>query len=321
MNYANKGAIKAEQRREFNQLFCAVFGRLINSVLANGRSVSKEQSDESVCEGAATATLTHASAVIPLRLQPGRIFAQRYRIVNLIGRGGTAEVYLADDFLLGQAVALKFLSTAPAARALALNCFQNEVHIARRLFHPSVYRVYDIGEAEGLTYLSMEYVDGENLASLLRRLGKVPRDKALEIGCQICAGLAAAHEQGVVHRDLKPANIMLDAKGNVRITDFGLAGVSEEIQDVCSGTPGYMSPEQVAGKEVTVRSDIYVLGIVLHELLTGRRPPLESCNTDLEKAEKDVIARCLDHDPQMRPASASKVAAALSEFYSVAAAK
>ena len=187
------------------------------------------------------------------------------------------------------------------------------MRVARQISDPSICRVYDIGKAEGLTYLSMEYVDGENLASLLRRIGKVQLDKALEIASQICGGLAAAHDKGVVHRDLKPANIMLDAKGQVRITDFGLAGVSEQIPDVCSGTPGYMSPEQIAGKEVTVRSDIYVLGIVLHELLTGRRPPVEpTSNADLEKTEKDVIVRCLDPDSQMRPTSASKVAAALS---------
>jgi serine/threonine-protein kinase len=214
--------------------------------------------------------------------------------------------------LLGQAVAIKLLSVTGAGRTLALNCFRNEVRVARQISHPNVCRVYDIGEADGLTYLTMEYVDGENLASLLRRMGKLPRDRALEIGRQICAGLAAAHDKGVVHRDLKPANIMLDANGHVRITDFGLAGAPGQIQDVCSGTPGYMSPEQVAGQEVTVRSDIYVLGIVLHELLTGRRPPLEPEDEDLEPAVKKAIDSSLDPDPQKRPASAMKVAAALS---------
>jgi serine/threonine protein kinase len=302
-----------KERQECDQLFCVVFGRLINSVLARGSSTHREQSHEPASRTAAdvTATPTQAASVVSLRLRPGTILAHRYRIAYLLGRGGTGEVYRADDLLLGQAVAVKLLSATGAGRALALNCFRNEVRVARQISHPNICRVYDIGEAEGLTYLTMEYVDGENLASLLQRMGKLPRDRALEIGRQICAGLAAAHDNGVVHRDLKPANIMLDAKGHVRITDFGLAGASEQIQDVCSGTPGYMSPEQVAGQGVTVRSDIYVLGIVLHELLTGRRPPIEPDDEELETAVKKAIDWSLDPDPQKRPACAMKVAAAL----------
>ena len=119
----------------------------------------------------------------------------------------------------------------------------------------------------------MELVDGENLASLMRRIGRLPADKALDIARQLCAGLAAAHEKGVLHRDLKPANVMLDGQGNVRITDFGLAALAESLpgDDVRSGTPSYMSPEQLQGREVTVRSDVYGLGLLLYELFTGRR--------------------------------------------------
>jgi serine/threonine-protein kinase len=174
--------------------------------------------------------------------------------------------------------------------------------------------VYDIGEADGLTYLSMEYVDGEDLASLLRRIGKLPQEKALEIARQLCAGLAAAHDKGVIHRDLKPANIMLDGRGHVRIVDFGIGGLAAQIRDVRSGTPDYMSPEQLAGKEVTPRSDIYALGIVLCELLTGKRPPLKPAGPDttaLDPAVERVIQRCLDPDPRLRPRSALAVSAAL----------
>jgi serine/threonine-protein kinase len=221
------------------------------------------------------------------------------------------EVYRADDLVLGQSVALKFL---PAASEAALSRFRNEVRTARQVSHPNVCRVYDIGEADGLTYLSMEYVDGEDLASLLRRIGKLPQDKALEIARQVCAGLAAAHDKGVIHRDLKPANIMLDGRGHVRITDFGIAGVAAQIRDVRSGTPDYMSPEQLAGKEVTPRSDIYALGIVLCELLTGKRPPLKPADpgtTALDPAVERVIQRCLDPDPHLRPPSTLAVSAAL----------
>ena len=159
-----------------------------------------------------------------------------------------------------------------------LERFRNEVRIARRVSHPNVCRVYDVGEVEGQTFFTMEYVDGEDLASLLRRIGRLPPDKALDIARQLCAGLAAAHAKGVLHRDLKPANIMLDGRGQVVITDFGLAGVADDIRgpEVRSGTPAYMAPEQLAGKEVTTRSDIYALGLVLYEVFTGKRAFAES---------------------------------------------
>jgi serine/threonine-protein kinase len=259
-------------------------------------------------------TVTQPGPGTQVRFHPGAHLAQRYCIVHSVGRGGMGEVYRAEDLLLRQTVALKFLPPAAIANASMLSRFRNEVRTARQVSHPNVCRVYDIGEAEGLTYLSMEYVDGEDLASLLRRIGKLPQDKALEIARQLCSGLAAAHGKGVIHRDLKPANIMLDSEGNVRITDFGIAGAAERIQDIRSGTPAYMSPEQVAGKEVTARSDIYALGIVLHELLTGQRPPLrpaEPGTTALDPAVERVIQRCLDPDPKLRPPSAMAVSAAL----------
>ncbi len=173
------------------------------------------------------------------RFPPGTLLAQRYRVVSLLGRGGMGEVYRANDLLLGQTVALKFLPAQWTSDEPTLARFRNEVRIARQISHPNVCRVYDIGAAEGSTYLSMEYVDGEDLASLLRRIGRLPQDKALEIARQLCAGLAAAHDKGVVHRDLKPGNIMLDGQGQLRITDFGLAGVAGEVKDIRSGTPGY----------------------------------------------------------------------------------
>jgi hypothetical protein len=245
------------------------------------------------------------------RFPPGTLLAQRYRIVSLLGRGGMGEVYRANDLLLGQTVALKFLPVQLTSDESTLARFRNEVRIARQISHPNVCRVYDIGEAEGSTYLSMEYVDGEDLASLLRRIGRLPPDKALEIARQLCAGLAAAHDKGVVHRDLKPGNIMLDGQGQLRITDFGLAGVAGELKDIRSGTPGYLAPEQVSGQEVTARSDIYALGVVLHEVFTGKRPSADSTHPDLAPEVDRVIRRCLADDPAKRPASALQVAAAL----------
>jgi serine/threonine protein kinase len=206
------------------------------------------------------------------RFPAGTVLAGRYKILGLIGRGGMGEVYRAYDLILNQAVALKFLVEGNVSEA-ALARFRNEVRIARQVSHPNVCRVYDIGFVEGSHFLSMEYVDGEDLASLLRRIGRLPGDKAIEFSRKICAGLSAAHERGVLHRDLKPANIMIDRRGQVRITDFGLAALAQAIAlgDIRSGTPAYMSPEQKAGKEVTTRSDIYSLGLTFYEMFTGKR--------------------------------------------------
>ena len=265
------------------------------------------------------------------RFLPGRLIASRYRIIALLGKGGMGEVYRADDLTLGQAVALKFLPDTAASDEGLLERFRNEVRIARRVSHPNVCRVYDVGDVEGQTFFTMEYVDGEDLASLLRRIGRLPQDKAIEIARQLCAGLAAAHAKGVLHRDLKPANIMLDGRGQVVITDFGLAGVADDIRgpEVRSGTPAYMAPEQLAGKEVSTRSDIYALGLVLYEVFTGKRAFAErvasvlhgdldrtpsrpsSVVKDLDPIIEKVILRCLETEPSSRPATALAVAAAL----------
>src|SRR5580765_4230714 len=162
------------------------------------------------------------------RFAPGSVVAGRYRLVALLGRGGMGEVYRADDLTLNQTIALKFLPqadvTAGDADSMArLERLHNELRVARQVSHRNVCRLYDLGDADGRRFLTMEYVDGEDLASLLRRIGRIPHDKAIQIARQLCAGVAAAHERGVLHRDLKPANVMIDGEGNVRITDFGIA--------------------------------------------------------------------------------------------------
>ena len=263
------------------------------------------------------------------RYVPGTTLADRYRIVSPLGKGGMGEVYRAEDLKLGQSVALKFLTRSLAQTEQALDRFTREVRLARQVSHPNVCRVFDIGEADGRTFLTMEYVDGEDLASLLRRIGRLPADKGLEIARQLCAGLAAAHEHGVVHRDLKPANAMLDGRGRVRITDFGLAGFSGEDGDR-AGTPAFMAPEQLSGGEVTPKSDIYSLGLMLYEIFTGKRAFEATTYADMMRRREQsapthpshivkdidplverVILRCLEKDPAKRPASALQVAAAL----------
>ena len=183
------------------------------------------------------------------------------------------EVYRADDLKLGQAVALKFLPDHLLRDGAALARFHREVRVARQVSHKNVCRVYDVGETDGRQFLSMEYIKGEELSSLLRRIGSLPVDKSIQLARQICAGLNAAHDVGVLHRDLKPANIMIDGDGNARILDFGLAGLSEELpeSELAAGTPAYMAPEQLEGKEQTAKTDIYSLGLVLYELFTSRK--------------------------------------------------
>ena len=204
------------------------------------------------------------------RFAPGAILSERYRIIGLLGRGGMGEVYRADDLRLGQPVALKFLpldlQRDPADSVSSITRFASRGRFRIRMSVASTTSA----KLEGSSYLSMEYVGGEDLATSLRRIGRFPEDKATDIARQLCAGLAAAHQRGVIHRDLKPANVMLDDDGRVRVMDFGLAVVGG-ADDVRAGTPAYMAPEQLLGKEVTTRSDIFALGLVLYELFTGRR--------------------------------------------------
>jgi hypothetical protein len=251
------------------------------------------------------------------RFLAGTVLGERYRILGLLGRGGMGEVYRAFDLKLDQVVALKFLPAATARDSRLLERFRGEVRVARQVSHRNVCRVHDIGEADGAAFISMEYIDGEDLGSLLRRIGRLPGDKAIEFSRRLCAGLAAAHEKGVLHRDLKPANIMIDGRGQVLIMDFGLAAAADAIAggDIRSGTPAYMAPEQKEGREVTVRSDIYSLGLVLAEMFTGQKASedrrLSTTVKDIDPAVEKVIQRCLDPNPAKRPATALDVARGL----------
>ena len=274
------------------------------------------------------ATQVRATALRPAaeaRFTPGAIVAERYRIVSLLGGGGMGEVYRADDLKLGQRVALKYVLARDSA---SLERLYAEVRIGRQIAHPNVCRLYDLVEVGGQHFITMEYVDGEDLASLLRRIGRLPADKALALASDLCAGLAASHDRGFIHRDLKPANVMIDGRGNARITDLGLAGLADETTSI-GGTPLYMAPEQLEQGTATPRSDLYALGLVLYEMFTGRRVFDALTVTDLraqhamaktrpaslvheiDPAVERVILRCLEEDPAMRPASAHEVLLAL----------
>ncbi len=254
----------------------------------------------------------------------GDVFAGRYRMVSRLGRGGMGDVWRADDLVLETPVALKLIrSTGSAARAQILN----EVRLARQITHPAVCRVFDVGEDIGIVFFSMELVNGEDLATLLRRIGRLTTERVMEIARQLCSGLAAAHAQGVLHRDLKPANILIDNHGRAIITDFGIAIQREDGQQrTLIGTPGYMAPEQLTpGATLTECTDIYALGLILYELVVGQHPfgnrlsrsaepPTPSSRvTGVEPRLERLILQALKVDPKDRPQSAAAMADSLTD--------
>ncbi len=256
-------------------------------------------------------------------LPEGFEIGPRYRVMKLLGRGGMGAVYRCHDEELGREVALKIIRPEIANDAGVIERFKREIQLSSRVTHRNVLRVYDIGEAEGLRFLTMQFVEGEDLASLLRHTGPLPLTRLVHVFRQICEGLAAAHDEGVVHRDLKPQNVLLDAEDHVWLTDFGLAkslgGSAMTQMGAVMGTPSYMSPEQVRGQVVDNRSDIYSLGIVLYEMATGRTPfaggsmyevmmrrlttpprPVADLNPAVPPYLSKVLERCLEVDPRSR---------------------
>ncbi len=285
------------------------------------------QGDEELLREVASLLLFHqdepADATDPFAVRrdfaAGEVFAGRYRMIARIGRGGMGDVWRADDLVLEAPVALKLVHAAsPSDRSRLLR----EVRLARQITHPAVCRVFDVGEKGETIFFSMEFVRGEDLATLLRRTGRLTSERVVAIAHRLCAGLAAAHAEGVLHRDLKPANVLVDQDGRVRITDFGIAiTTGDTAPHVIIGTLGYMAPEQLeAGAPVTERTDVYALGVVLFELVTGQpyhsvRPEdaarLSVLAPGIHPQLERIVLKAVNRDPRDRPATALEMAAAL----------
>ncbi|HEV2991234.1 MAG TPA: serine/threonine-protein kinase, partial [Candidatus Angelobacter sp.] len=278
-------------------------------------------------------------------LSPGYVLANRYEVVSLLGTGGMGEVYEVEDKELGGRIALKVIHPQMSFDHSALERFRREVQIARKITHPNVCRVFDIGhhqqQRREIIFLTMELVDGETLAARLKRVGRIEPNEALSIALQLCQALDASHQAGILHRDFKCGNVMLIGSGDkVRavVTDFGIARWIQNSGDSTAlttkaaifGTPAYMSPEQIQGKELTVGSDIYSLGLVLYEMVTGVRPfqnespwaeALKRTTEDpvapstmvsgLGPGWSETILGCLQRDPAKRFASTREVLASL----------
>ncbi|HJT88752.1 MAG TPA: tetratricopeptide repeat protein, partial [Bryobacteraceae bacterium] len=272
----------------------------------------------------------------PANLQPGTSFAARYRIEGLLGEGGMGSVYKAYDTELGRTVALKLVRPELASSPQAMQRFKQELLLASKISHKNILRIHDLGDTNGIKFITMAFVEGADLASVLEKAGRLPLERTLKFTRQLCAALDAAHSEGVVHRDLKPQNVLIDAADNVYVTDFGLAKSLEPEATMMTrtgqilGTPRYMSPEQVEAKDVDHRSDLYSLGLILYEMATDElpfrgestlqlmyqrvaEPPKDprTARPDLPAYLANIILKCLEKDPAKRYQSAREILADL----------
>jgi TolB-like protein/predicted Ser/Thr protein kinase len=281
-----------------------------------------------------TATTQHFGLKASVDFLPGQHFGPRYQIVEEIGRGGMGVVYKAIDRELNRVVALKMIRPELSSDPEMVDQFKRELILAREISHENVIRIHDLGEARGIKYISMKYIEGTSLRDLIQATGRLTVEKAIGIAGQVCAALTAAHKKGVVHRDLKPQNIMIDRSGDAHVMDFGIArslGAKETLTDgKIIGTPDYISPEQAQGKAADVRSDIYSLGCIIYEMTTGSKPfkseTLEgifqqhisrapsapsAVNSRLPRSLDAVVLKSMEKDPDRRFQSARELCAAL----------
>ena len=296
---------------------------------------SSTSDDSTMVGGALPAGATPASSSSDsMRLQPGTVLANRYEIVKILGEGGMGAVYKARDLELDREVALKVIRPELANNPEILQRFKQELILARQVTDRNVIRIFDLGEAGKIKFITMEYVEGESLHQILKQHGKLDAVEAVDIMEQVVRGLAAVHREGVIHRDLKPGNIMCDRSGRVVVTDFGLArslaGEKMTRTGAMMGTIEYMSPEQAQGMEVKPSSDIFAVGLILYELLSGVMPfhaetaiasllkrtqqravPLAEIDKSIPGTLSNIVCKCLEKDPQFRYQSAEGLVADL----------
>jgi Flp pilus assembly protein TadD/predicted Ser/Thr protein kinase len=265
-----------------------------------------------------------------VQLSPGSAIGSRYEIVRLLGQGGMGAVYQANDKELDRQVAIKVIRADMASNPEILRRFKQELILARQITHKNVIRIFDLGQADGIKFITMEYIEGENLQGVLRRKKKLEPAEAANILAQVCRALEAAHHEGVIHRDLKPQNIMLDKNGRAYVMDFGIArsmlGAGMTQTGALIGTPDYMSPEQAKGQSIDARSDLFSLGIIFYEMLSGKVPfdadttmgklwkrtneparPLDELDKTIPKPLSDIVRKCLEIDPKKRFSSAEEL--------------
>jgi eukaryotic-like serine/threonine-protein kinase len=294
-------------------------GAAVRDSSSSGTSAGINRAARAVTAAGAALAPSRASAI----LQPGMLLAGRYRILQMLGAGGMGEVYKVHDDDIDQVIALKVVRSDLSSDAESVQRFKQELLLTRQVSHRNVVRIFDIGETSGLKFITMEYIEGQTLSGILAEKNKVPPAEALEIVRQICSGLAAAHAEGVIHRDLKPSNIMRDAHGRVVVMDFGLArtlqGAGMTQTGATPGTVEYMSPEQAMAKPLDARSDLFTVGLILYELLSGKAPfhadsavasllkrlkeaapALSELEPAIPRALSAIVSKCLEREPQDR---------------------
>jgi serine/threonine protein kinase len=271
--------------------------------------------------------LARVQVSVPL-LETGEVLAGRYEILQLLGEGGMGAVYKAQDRELNRPVALKLIRPELAANPSIVARFKQELLLSQQVTHKNVIRIYDLGDSDGVKFITMEFVEGQDLRELIVKKKKFSPDEAVEIVKQVCRALEAAHGVGVIHRDLKPQNIMRDKTGRILVMDFGMARTVEgdgmTQTGALVGTMEYMSPEQALGKDLDQRSDLFAVGLILYELLTGKMPfkaesalaslikrnqeramPVSDHDGTIPRPVSDIVSKCLERDPGQRYQSAS----------------
>jgi serine/threonine protein kinase len=304
----------------------------LDATLVPGMIPPSTPTANSPTPGRKSATSGHFESAAVLNI--GDVLGGRYQILQLLGEGGMGAVYKASDRELGRPVALKVIRPELAANPAILARFKQELLLAHQVTHRNAVRVYDLGESAGVKFITMEFIEGADLRSILLRHGKYSPEGAVETVRQICLALQAAHGVGVIHRDLKPQNVMRDNAGRILVMDFGLARSLESDgmtqTGALVGTMEYMSPEQALGKELDQRSDIFALGLIFFELLTGKMPykadtalasllrrsqeraiPASEIDASVPRGLSDIVGKCLERDVTHRYANVTEILADL----------